>query len=120
MATDGQVKSVKFLTERMGEMMALNVQLRQELKNRHPDLSRKENENVYSQEGEWIYLKQISSSLSLQASCTNRTESITKLSLQLTNKYKSLIIGKKTPNKLIEQDEFVTIVVCLISNVFCS
>ena len=54
MATDGQVKSVKFLTERMGEMMALNVQLRQELKNRHPELTRKENENVYSQEGEWI------------------------------------------------------------------
>ena len=45
---------------------------------------------------------------------------MTKLSLQLTNKYKSLIIGKKTSNKLIEQDELVTIVVCLISNVFCS
>ena len=53
-ATDGQVKSVKFLTERMGEMMALNVQLRQELKNRHPELTRKDNENVYSQEEEWI------------------------------------------------------------------
>ena len=71
----------------MGEMMALNVKLGQELKNRHPELTRKDNENVYSQEGEWIYLKQISSSLSLQAACTNRTESMTKLSLQLNNKY---------------------------------
>ena len=50
------MNSVRFFTERMGEMMALNVKLGQELKNRHPELTRKDNENVYSQEGEWIYL----------------------------------------------------------------
>ena len=50
------MNSVRFFTERMGEIMALNVKLGQELKNRHPELTRKDNENVYSQEGEWIYL----------------------------------------------------------------